>query len=209
MPENKTAPRSDGRGSPEAPTGPVVRRNVYLEQLAAAPADYFSRKDPPPPPYQYKPICYFFYDTSPSAIKEVLGLETDPVFRSAKVLGYTLKSWGHHKAMVHGEPGEPVTGHAYMVRSVEDELRLAYHETRAFRLMPCWVRFTDNPKESDDKEFGMTFVYTGGRDHLELGVRFDWSLWESQMMLRLPPGWEKGADPKVPQKSGPLRHRGW
>ncbi|KAH6612781.1 hypothetical protein B0J18DRAFT_441043 [Chaetomium sp. MPI-SDFR-AT-0129] len=207
MSEKKAVPQYDGEGSAAAQAGARVRRSVYLEKLAAMPADYLSQRDPPPPPYKYKPIYYFFYDTHPSAIKEVLGLEKDPILRNAKILGYTLKSWGNHKAMVHGEPGEPVTGHAFLVRSVEDELRLAYHETRAFRLMPCWVRFTDNPKDNDEKEFGMTFVYTGGRDHLEQGVRFDWSLWECQMMLRLPPGWKKGADPNVPQKLGPLTHR--
>ncbi|KAL2128175.1 hypothetical protein VTI74DRAFT_9551 [Chaetomium olivicolor] len=126
----------------------------------------------------------------PGVLKGVLTLATKPVLRPARVYGHELTSWGQYKALVKSKPGTVVQGRAYMVRSVEEEYRLAYYETNAYSLATCAMYFTDGPGGEEDEEptFGKTFKYAGDAQALKRGV-FDRTLWEMQMGMRLPPRW--------------------
>ncbi len=160
------------------------------------PANYLSERQEEPQPYKYEPTWYFFYGslTKPDILKGVLGLQTEPVLRPAKVYGYELTNWGQYKALIDGKPGTALAGLAYMVESVEHEYRLATYETGAYTLKPCSVYFTDGPggREDDTPTEGKTFMYAGDAVALKEG-RFDRLLWELQMGSRLPPGWGRGA----------------
>lgn len=140
-------------------------------------------------PYTYEPVYYFFYGTlmKPEILKGVLGLETKPVLRPAKVQGYELSHWGQYRALIDGEPNNEVSGCAYMVRPVDEEHKLAYYETSAYRLVPCKVHFTDREGEP---VAGRIFIYAGDARALKQGC-FDRSLWELQMGVQLPPKWNR------------------
>ncbi|KAL2019075.1 hypothetical protein VTK56DRAFT_10106 [Thermocarpiscus australiensis] len=158
----------------------------YLDKLADMAADdgFWSRGSEPRP-YTYEPVWYFFYGT----------------LMKPDVYGYELTNWGQYKALVDSEPGMEVTGCAYKVRSVEEEFKLAYYETNAYKLAPCRIYFTDGPAESreEDRAFGKTFKYAGNAEALKQG-RFDRDLWEMQMGRRLPPAWRGGASRDVQQR---------
>ncbi|KAK4151400.1 hypothetical protein C8A00DRAFT_45406 [Chaetomidium leptoderma] len=185
------------------PVEPVSRPSPYLEKLACMPANYLFER-PEQRPYVYRPIYYFFYGTlmKPDVLKGVLGLETDPVLRPAKIYGYKIANWGQYKALIDGEPDTEVTGSAYKVRSVEEESKLAYYETNAYALAACEIYFTDHSEGKEDDahtEFGKTFRYAGDAHTLQQG-RFDWALWEMQMGRRLPPAWHRGARRDVQER---------
>lgn len=167
----------------------VETPSVYLESLASMPADYLTRpaeesilKQP------YKPVYYFFYGTltQPKILSHILDLKQPPVLRPAKLIGYALTKWGQYPALIDGEPGEEVTGHAYLVGSIDDELKLARYETNAYEPVTCLIEFTD--VQGPVQEYGMTFRYAGDDEALKAG-KFDRKLWELQMGLRLPEKW--------------------
>lgn len=139
----------------------------------------------------YKPVYYFFYGTltQPKILSHILDLEEQPVLRPAKLTGYALARWGQYRALVDGEPGEEVTGHASLVHSAEDELKLARYETDAYEAVPCGIWFTDGGALT--KEQGITFKYAGDDEALKEG-RFDRKLWEVRMGVRLPGKWRAG-----------------
>ncbi|KAM5342639.1 hypothetical protein ACJ41O_013605 [Fusarium nematophilum] len=184
--------------APPLPPKPLVSENAqrpsgFLAKLEAVPADWASlipKHPPKPEPYCYEPVYYFFYGTlaQPDMLRGVLGLNTDPELREAKIIGYSLSSWGQYKALVDGEPGEVVLGRAFQVQSAEQEYKLAYYETSAYELAPCLIEFTDEKEPLQVQ--GKTFMYAGDAKALKDG-RFDAQLWELQMGMRLPPGWGK------------------
>lgn len=135
-----------------------------------------------------KPVYYFFYGTltEPKILSHILDLKEPPVLRPAKLIGYSLTSWGQYRALIDGSPGEEVTGYAYLVGSVDDELKLARYETNAYEPAHCRIRFMD--EQNPAQEFGMTFKYAGDDEALKAG-RFDRKLWELQMGTRLPDRW--------------------
>lgn len=150
------------------------------------PADYLKRPIERPLVEQaYKPVYYFFYGTlaQPKVLSHILDLEEQPVLRPAKITGYALADWGQYRALVNGEPGQEVTGYAYLVESIEDELQLARYETNAYEAAPCRIRFADGRDPAQEQ--GMTFRYAGDDEALKAG-RFDRRLWELQMGTRLP-----------------------
>ncbi|KAH6839567.1 hypothetical protein B0I37DRAFT_237109 [Chaetomium sp. MPI-CAGE-AT-0009] len=228
MPVLEASPSPDSPDSPDSPPLPsprpqmppdtiraqpptsVTRPSPYLEKLASMPENYVFRM-PEPPPYTYEPIYYFFYGTltNPNILKEVLGLETDPVLRTAKIIGYDVTNWGQYKALIDGEPGAVVTGCAYMVQSVDEELRLAHYETNAYKLAPCEISFTDDADKEEDGEpvIGHTFKYAGSEQSSTQGG-FDPTLWEMYMGTRLPPGWQMGTVPEVGQKTAQRKEGG-
>lgn len=139
----------------------------------------------------YQPIHYFFYGTltQPKILRHILDLEEQPVLRPAKLTGYALAQWGQYRALVDSEPGEEVTGYAYLVHSAEDELKLARYETDAYEAVPCEIWFTDGGDPA--RQQGMTFKYAGDDEALKEG-RFDRKLWELRMGVRLPGKWRAG-----------------
>ncbi|KAK6212214.1 hypothetical protein QIS74_10168 [Colletotrichum tabaci] len=166
------------------------RESPYLAKLASAPDDWLCRPVDPPTPYTYEPIHYFFYGTlaQPDLLKRILDLEQEPELRPGKVIGYSLSSWGQYKALVDGRPGEEVIGHGFLVESAEQEFKLARYETSAYELAPCMIFFTDG--KSPEQAQAKTFMYAGDSGALKDG-RFDASLWELQMGMRLPPRWRR------------------
>ncbi|KAK4245451.1 hypothetical protein C7999DRAFT_34213 [Corynascus novoguineensis] len=178
----------------QAPQPVVPQRSDHLDKLASMPEDYLLQK-PPSPPYVHKPIHYFFYGTlmNPAILQGVLGFESQPDLRSAKVYGYELTNWAQYKTLIDSNPGTVVTGRAYMAQSAEEEYKLAYYETNAYSVAPWAIYFTDDPdgKEDANPTIGKTFRYAGDAQALKQG-RFDWVLWETQMGRRLPPQWRRG-----------------
>ncbi|KAI7780848.1 hypothetical protein LA080_015531 [Diaporthe eres] len=136
----------------------------------------------------YGGVCYFFYGTltEPKILSHILDLTKPPVLRPAKLTGYALTHWGQYRALIDGEPGQELTGYAYLVGSINDELKLARYETNAYEPVQCRIRFTDG--QSPAQEHGMTFKYAGDDEALKAG-RFDRKLWELQMGTRLPDKW--------------------
>ena len=75
---------------------PSSKISSYVLKLRTAPSDYFFRAPNPP---QYVDLFdaptgpYFFYGTltDPSMVREILGLETEPELRPARLSGYKCK----------------------------------------------------------------------------------------------------------------------
>ncbi|KAM0346137.1 hypothetical protein ACHAPU_005908 [Fusarium lateritium] len=163
------------------------RPSVFLAKLESAPEDWVSSIPmmADPEPYHYSLLYYFFYGTlaRPDMLKGVLSLSNEPELRQAKIVGYSLTSWGQYKALIDGKPGEEVLGCAYEVQSPEQEYKLA----------PCLIQFTDGKEPL--QIVGRTFMYAGDAQALKDG-RFDVKLWELQMGTQLPPGWGKNTTRK-------------
>lgn len=164
--------------------------NYYLDSLASMPADYLTRplEEEPILKQPYQPLYYFFYGTltQPKILSHILDLQISPVLRPAKLIGYSLTNWGQYRALIDGESGEEVTGYAYFVESIEDELKLARYETNAYEPADCRIQFTDG--QDPVQTLGMTFKYAGDDEALRAG-KFDRQLWELQMGMRLPERW--------------------
>lgn len=169
---------------------PPEPESPFLTMLASAPPDYLSnlegaqRIEDLPPKY---PKYFFFYGTlkDPATLKRILDLSEEPKLRPAKVIGYSVAKWGDYPALINGAQGEVVHGCACLVQSQEQVEKLAYYETKAYKQMPCWVRFTDNDDEASVKIPGYTFMYAGDEKAL-LEKRFDRKLWALQMGGDLP-----------------------
>jgi len=209
---------ADGiRGAPPPPPPPLPPQLVsarpaqsavfkpphYRENLASTPESHLLLHPKQCTNTKYKPTYYFFYGTltNPDILQGVLGLNTEPSLRTARIHGYEIAEWGQYKALIGSKPGTVVTGHAYLVRSVEEAYKLAYYETNAYALEPCNIHFTDGgadgEEEDDDPTGGKTFLYAGDARALKEG-RFDCALWEIQMGKRLPRKWCDKGD-KAPQ----------
>lgn len=155
----------------------------YEKMLASAPSDYLTNLEGAsyelPPKY---PVYYFFYGTlrAPATLKRILDLpeEEEPELRPAQIIGYALGKWGDYPALVDGEQGQVVSGSAYVVQSEEQAQKLAHYETKAYKVFPCQIRFTDD--KSPAEESGKTFMYAGDQKAL-LEQRFDRKLWALQM----------------------------
>lgn len=193
----------DGRRAPPpAPPLPPSRQPItsssksetatpsaYLESPESTPIGYLNHHlEIPPVEQPYKPIYYFFYGTltQPKILSHILDLEEQPALRPAKLTGYALAQWGQYRALVDSEPGEEVTGYAYLLHSAQDELKLARYETDAYEAVPCEIWFTDGGGPA--RQQGMTFRYAGDDEALKEG-RFDRKLWELRMGVRLPGKW--------------------
>ncbi|KAI0115568.1 hypothetical protein GGR51DRAFT_503429 [Nemania sp. FL0031] len=166
------------------------RPSTYLASLEAAGPNFMDTAVYVPfRPRSIKPIWYFFYGTltKPEILKHILDLQEEPLLRPAKIIGYTLSSWGQYRALVDGEPGEEVSGFAYEVQTTEHEFKLARYETNAYKLHPCHIEFTDKGEPAEIS--GITFMYAGDAVALRAG-RFDRVLWEIQMGTRLPDKWK-------------------
>jgi hypothetical protein len=131
-----------------------------------------------PPEY---PVYYFFLRNVDNCCKS----ERD--HRSAggaQLIGYALVKWGDYLALIDGKQGQVVSGYAYLVQCEEEAQKLAYYETNAYRVVDCWVFFTDDKEPS--KAAGQTFKYAGDAKAL-LEQRFDRKLWTLQIGGKL--GW--------------------
>ena len=158
------------------PPGPRQEEgpSPYEIMLESAPSDYLTNLEGAahelPPEY---PVYYFFYGTlrAPATLKRILDLpEEEPELRPAQIIGYALGKWGDYPALVDGEQGQVVSGSAYLVQSEEQAQKLAYYETRAYKVFPCRILFIDD--KSPAAASGKTFMYAGDRKAL-LEQRFD------------------------------------
>lgn len=163
------------------PQGPRQEEgpSPYEIMLESAPSDYLTNLEGAthelPPEY---PVYYFFYGTlrAPATLKRILDLpeEEEPELRPAQIIGYALGKWGDYPALVDGEQGQVVSGSAYLVQSEEQAQKLAYYETRAYKVFPCRILFMDD--KSPAAASGKTFMYAGDQKAL-LEQRFDRKLW--------------------------------
>lgn len=71
-----------------------------------------------------------------------------------------------------------VTGAAYLVKSEEEEEKLARYETNTYEVVDCLIFFKDG--EQPDETEGKVFVYAGDAQAL-VERRFDRVLWGRQM----------------------------
>lgn len=126
----------------------------------------------------------------PEVLKHVLGAKEEPTLKPARILGYSLASWGQYLALVGGNPGDEVKDYAFEVTSVEDERKLEQYETSAYKVKSRWIYFTSVPTENAKEVWEKTFVYAGDSAALKAG-RLDRTLWELQTGMRLPNTWRK------------------
>ncbi|KJX98216.1 poly(A) polymerase pla1 like protein [Zymoseptoria brevis] len=123
---------------------------------------------------------YFFYGTlqDPGILSEVLGLDSVPVLRPARIVGYELKLWGQYPALVDGPAGAVVQGSLFEVVDEDAAARLANYETKAYRPRPCSIRLEN---EGDEEAVdGYTFKYGGDTRELSEGS-FDLEVWLMRM----------------------------
>lgn len=118
-------------------------------------------------------------------LKWILDLpeEEEPELRPAQIIGYTLGKWGDYPALVDGEQRQVVSGSSYIVQSEDQAQKLAHYETKAYKVIPCRIRFTGDDK-SPAEVSGKTFMYAGDQKAL-LEQRFDRKLWALQMGEKL------------------------
>ena len=150
----------------------------YEIMLESAPSDYLMNLEGAAHklPSEY-PVYYFIYDTlrAPTTLKRISNLPEEGLeLRPAQIIGYVLGKWGDNPALVYDEQGQVVSGSAYLVRSEEQAQKLAYYETKAYKVFPCWILFTDD--KSPAATSGKTFMYAGDQKAL-LEKRFDCKLW--------------------------------
>lgn len=157
----------------------------YEVMLRSAPPDYLTDVEGDtcelPPEY---PVYYFFYGTltAPATLKRIIDLPEEPKMRKAKLVGYALGKWGDYPALIDGEPGQEVSGYAYIVQSEEEAQKLSYYETNAYEEAHCLIYFVD--EEEPAQAPGKTFKYAGDAKAL-LEQRFDRNLWLHQMAGKL------------------------
>ena len=159
----------------------------FINKLASAPADFLTRRpETPPRPPQFEPTFYFFYGTlkDPKMLSHILDLTESPELRPAQIVSYALANWSDYKTLIDGPTENVVEGCAYLVRSEEDEKKLAYYETNAYESRPCLITLTDG--DEPQRVSGRTFKYAGDPQALLEG-RFDRKLWSKQMAGKLPP----------------------
>lgn len=121
--------------------------SLYETMLASAPSDYLTNLEGAsyelPPKY---PVYYFFYGTlkDPAMLEWILDLpeEEEPELRPAQIIGYALGKWGDYPALVDSEQEQVVSGSSYIVQSEDQAQKLAHYETKAYKVIPCRIRFT-------------------------------------------------------------------
>ncbi|KAJ5987147.1 hypothetical protein N7451_011512 [Penicillium sp. IBT 35674x] len=171
--------------SPPPPPPPQIlgsKISPYVLKLRTVPADYFFQAPKPP---QYVDLFdaptgpYFFYGTltDPSMVREILGLETEPELRPARLSGYECKLWGQYPALLDA-PDSVVEGAVYHVETVEHGKRLAAYETNNYHAVPCRIHYTDGKKPVND--VGYTFKFMGDLKDLSEGV-FSLRVWLARM----------------------------
>lgn len=167
---------------PPPPEIPGSKISSYVLKLRTAPSDYFFQAPNPP---KYVDLFdaptgpYFFYGTltDPSMIREILGLETEPELRPARLSGYKCKLWGQYPALLDA-PDSVVEGAVYHVQTVEHGERLAAYETKNYKVGPCRIRYTDGKEPADN--VGYTFKFKGDQTDLSDGI-FDLRVWLERM----------------------------
>ncbi|KAL4967474.1 gamma-glutamylcyclotransferase family protein [Aspergillus stella-maris] len=169
---------------PPTPSNPTLTLPPSIKKLKTKPDPFFRPQQTPisnsgPAPTGH----YFFYGTlaDPSILRDVLGLETTPIHRPARVRGYTCKMWGMYPAIIRAQgteaeecDGVMVDGYVWHVEKVGHAEILAEYETGAYRVEGCEIEYMDGKEPGSEKEY--TFVYAGNpRDLSE--KRFDLERW--------------------------------
>ncbi|KAL9096684.1 MAG: hypothetical protein Q9165_001172 [Trypethelium subeluteriae] len=172
------------------PVPRIETDSLFIANLASAPENYLENlhaeyERSPPEPEQYKPKYYFFYGTlrQSEVLTRILELQQPPLYRSARIWGWSLSNWGPYRTLLDGPAGNIVEGDAFVLQSQEDEDKLARYETSAYKVTPCSIEFTDD--QAPLKALGKTFMYAGDAEALQEG-KFDRALWEHQMGIKYP-----------------------
>ncbi|KAM0809457.1 hypothetical protein AB5N19_09801 [Seiridium cardinale] len=110
------------------------------------------------------PVWYFFYGTlaDPEVLERLIGAQ-NPHLVSAQIRGGILKTWGgKYKALVDqtaGKMEEVISGHAFLVKTQEQEAALRAYETDNYEVVCCGI-------EMDEGRYvrGLTFRFVGEVD---------------------------------------------
>lgn len=119
--------------------------------------------DSPSPRQDEYPVWFLFYGTLADAdrLDDLLGPAggdgEEHKLHPAHIRGGKLVTWGvaGYKGLIDGDSEDVVRGHAYLVRSREDENVLCFYETRAYEVVRCQI-IVDG---SDCPLNGCTFRY--------------------------------------------------
>ncbi|EED13826.1 conserved hypothetical protein [Talaromyces stipitatus ATCC 10500] len=117
-------------------------------KLRTTPPDWYHKPRKSPPLTESLPAPtgpYFFYGTltDPYLVSEILGLDHEPAFRPAYIVGYKCKLWGQYPALLDAAPDSIVKGAVYHVSTAEDAKKPAAYETSNYRLENCWIEYMD------------------------------------------------------------------
>ena len=158
------------------------KESGFWQKFQYAQGAFYEASDAGPPidPLAPRKGPYFFYGTlmDPSILMEILKLKEKPMLRLAKIIGYSCKMWGQYPALVDGLQGGIVESTIYEVQSEEHAVRLAEYETKAYRIVPCEIRFVDG--EDPSKVYETTFRFAGPKLDLDEGG-FDLKTWLRHM----------------------------
>lgn len=115
------------------------------------------------------PKLFFFYGTLqlPQILQRVLGLQETPTLREAKISGYRIRMWGRYPALVKVPSSTITVGKAWIMHVESHLARLAYYETRNYRLEAVEIAFEGS--EDGMTSSGFTFVWNGAEEDLKDG----------------------------------------
>ena len=122
---------------------------------------------PSPAQHEY-PVWYFFYGTlaDPQVLARVLHRDEvcASALRPARVRGGRLATWaGKYRGLVHADPASfepPVVGHAFLVRTREEEDALRFYETERYAAVRCQIEFEEYAAGQVALD-GLTFLFLG------------------------------------------------
>lgn len=158
------------------------REPGFWEKFQHAHGAFYEASDPGPlrDHLAHQAGPYFFYGTlmDPNMLMEILDLEEEPTLRPAKIAGYSCKLWGQYPALINGPQGSIVEGAVYEVQSEGHAARLAEYETKAYRIVPCDIKFMDGKEPAE--VCGTMFRYSGPTLDLDEGD-FDLQKWLQRM----------------------------
>ncbi|KAK2804846.1 hypothetical protein FQN51_001488 [Onygenales sp. PD_10] len=131
---------------------------------------------------------YFFYGALTDAAKlaDTIGVPaeslTTSTLRPAKLVGYRIKHWGTHPALIDGANNAEVRGRAAYVETETQARRLRGYASGSFKAEECRVHFEDGEREVVD---GLTFIddCEPPLDRVPTSSRWDWLPVELQVSI--------------------------
>ncbi|KAK4200651.1 hypothetical protein QBC40DRAFT_68080 [Triangularia verruculosa] len=113
------------------------------------------------------PVVYFVYGTlmNPAILKGKLTLDTEPVYKRARIRGGLLKTWGNKYNAVVDAPQMDhnkaiVDGCAFTVENSMQEDALCHYETDKYEVVRCTIELPEECKVVK----GLTFRFVGETD---------------------------------------------
>ncbi|KAK6357327.1 hypothetical protein TWF718_001640 [Orbilia javanica] len=114
----------------------------------------------------FKPSLLFCYgiDKTPSFLKRILRLREDPILTPAEIIGYRLKLWGPHPALVSCEDSTPenpsiVKGVTYRVTTEAQLQRLKTYQGTNYIIEPLAIYEISSETGEKAEKQGGAFVW--------------------------------------------------